>query len=115
MTGAMSGPGARRPRALWRRGRLLLGALALGALCGCHATFRDPSVPAGKRHSKWSKFYLGGLVGHERIDIRDYCPSGRVHEVETAEDASTLVLTVVTVGIYAPRRVYITCGPEKKR
>ena len=115
MTGAMSDPSEqRRPRATWRRGRLLL-ALALGALCGCHATFRDPSVPAGKQHSTFSKFYLLGLVGHDRIDIRDYCPSGRVHEVENAEDAATLVLTVVTAGIYAPRRVYITCGPEKKK
>lgn len=116
MTGAMPDPSACRPaRAARRRGRLLLAALALGALCGCHATFRDPSVPAGRQHAAWAKFYLAGVVGHERIDIRDYCPSGRVHEVETAEDAQTLVLTVVTLGIYAPRRVFITCGPEKPR
>lgn len=102
-----------RPRAQRRPGRLLLGALALALLSGCHATFRDPKVPAGKEHAAWSKFYLGGLVGHARIDIRDYCPSGRVHEVETAEDFKTVLLTVLTLGIYAPRRVYITCGPEK--
>jgi len=112
----MSDPSAhRRPRSARHRGRLLLGALALALLPACHATFRDPKVPAGKEHAVWSKFYLVGLVGHARIDIRDYCPSGRVHEVETAEDFKTALLTVLTVGIYAPREVYITCGPEKPR
>ncbi len=104
-----------RPQAVRPSARLLLGVLALSALCGCRATFRDPKVPAGSEHSKWSSFFLGGLIGHERVDIRDYCPSGRVHEVVTAEDAATLVVTLVTAGIYAPRRVYITCGKEKSR
>lgn len=108
-----SAPRIRRPAR--HRGRLLIGALSLCALCGCHATFRDPSVPAGQLHTRWSNFYVGGLVGHDRIDIRDYCPSGRVHEVETAENAATLGLTVVTLGIYAPRRVYITCGKEERK
>lgn len=108
----MTDPSAHR-RPLSMRGRALVGALAL-ALCGCHATFRDPKVPAGAEHSKWSSFFLGGLVGHDRIDIRDYCPSGRVHEVETTEDVGTLLATLVTVGVYAPRRVYITCGRGQK-
>ncbi len=96
----------------------LLAAFALGALVavgGCKATFTDPRVPVGTEHSLWRSFYVGGLVGHAEVDVRDVCASGRAREVQTGEDALTLGATIITLGIYAPRRIYVTCGKEPRR
>ncbi|MEB2314294.1 MAG: hypothetical protein OZ921_11110 [Sorangiineae bacterium] len=92
--------------------RLVIIATAL-AVTSCSATFVDARVPADTQHRLWRSFYAGGLIGHAELDIRDVCASGRAREVRTGEDALTLALTIVTLGIYAPRRVVVTCGVEE--
>lgn len=96
-------------------GRTWIVALAALTLGGCAATFTDPRVPAGEEHQLWTSFFVGGLVGHAEVDVRDVCPDGRAHEVETGEDALTLGATILTLGVYAPRRVYVTCAAEPRR
>ncbi len=86
--------------------------LATVALTGCAATFTDPRVPAGETHTEWSDFFLFGTVGHEVIDVRDVCKSGRAQEVSTGGNVLTAGVTVITLGIYTPRKVKIVCAKE---
>jgi hypothetical protein len=54
------------------------------------------------------KFYIFGLVGEHTVIAKDYCSNGvsRIKEEFTIGD---IILTTLTVGIYAPRTVNIYC------
>jgi len=84
--------------------------LALALLPGCAATFKDHRVPAGEERTKWAHFYFIGAVGEAEVDVRDHCPTARAHEVWVGEDVLTLGVSLLTLGIYTPRKVAITCG-----
>jgi len=93
--------------------RFAATALAMGALlgsAGCFkATFINPAVVPGETHEEWTDFFLGGLVGTEEFDVREFCP-GEAAKVATGGDFLTGLVSVVTVGIYVPRKVYVTCA-----
>ena len=91
---------------------LVLALATLSATAGCYkATFvEDPS--AAKReptHEEWSNHYVFGLVGDKEYDTRDWCPNG-IAMARTGGNVGTSSLTIVTLGIYAPRKVYVTCA-----
>lgn len=92
----------------WLKGLLLAATLAS---TGCYrATFyRDASVSKGETHDEWTNFYVFGLVGDERVDVRPFCPGGEVAAVQTGGNFATGLVSVVTIGIYTPRKVYVTC------
>jgi hypothetical protein len=87
-----------------------LGALALN-MTGCYrATFiRDSSATRGVEKDKWADFFIFGLVGERDYNVRDFCPDGRVAEVRTGGNFGTGLVSLLTLGIYAPRKVYVTC------
>ena len=89
-----------------------LAALTCLASAGCYkVTFIDPSATAaGEEKEKWSSFFLWGLVGEEQIDARDFCPNGNIARVQTGGNFLTGLVGFITLGIYAPRRVLITCA-----
>jgi hypothetical protein len=87
-----------------------LSIAAAIATSGCRATFTDPRVPAGEQKSRWADFFVLGAVGHEEVDIRDYCASARAREVVLGADVFTVLVSVVTLGIYTPRKVTVTCA-----
>lgn len=95
--------------------RALIGLLALGLSSGCAATFRDPRVPAGEEKTQWAHSYVFGAVGEAEVDVRDHCATARAHEVWVGEDVFTLAVSIVTLGIYTPRKVAITCEAGAKR
>ena len=84
----------------------------LAATAGCYkATFyRDPQVTSGDQHEEWTNFYLFGLVGSESIEVSRYCPPNRVAMVRTGANVGTGFVSVVTLGIYTPHKVYVTCA-----
>lgn len=93
----------------------LAGALAaLLGLAGCYkATFyQNPNAVAGARHERWSTFFIFGLVGNERFDVRDFCGPESIAEVRTGGNFATGLVSLVTIGIYTPRKVYITCAAK---
>lgn len=96
---------------------LPLAALAIAAAStmGCYkATFVSPEAPKANTIERWNDFYLFGTVGEQQIDVRRYCPS-EAAVVRTGGNVGTDVVTVLTLGIYAPRKLYITCaGPEPR-
>jgi hypothetical protein len=94
---------------------LALALATLSSTAGCYkATFvEDPS--AAKReptHEEWSNHYVFGLVGDKEYDTRDWCPNG-VSAARTGGNVGTSALTIVTLGIYAPRKVYVTCADSQ--
>jgi len=94
-----------------RLGRAALIAVLLGG-AGCFkATFiRDPNVVRGIEQDRWLDYWLWGLVGEESLDVKQFCPDGRVAQVVTGGNFGTGIVEVVTLGIYSPRKVYVTCA-----
>ena len=92
----------------WLKVLLLAATLASS---GCYrATFyRDPSVSKGETHDQWTNFYVFGLVGKQRVDVRPFCPGGDIASVQTGGNFATGLVSLVTIGVYTPRKVYVTC------
>jgi len=90
----------------------LLAALLAGA--GCYkATFiRDPNAVKGVEQDQWLDFWLWGLVNEQSIDVKQFCPDGRVAQVVTGGNFGTGIVSVLTLGIYSPRKVYVTCATD---
>ena len=92
---------------------LFLCQLAIFA-SACSATFTDPRVPAGEQKSHWQNFFVLGAVGHAEVDVRDFCATRRAHEVHLGADVLTIGVSVITLGIYTPRKVVVTCAKESR-
>jgi hypothetical protein len=88
---------------------LLLAATLASSGCYRATFYRDPSVSKGETHDEWTNFYVFGLVGSEKVDVRPFCPGGDVAAVQTGGNFVTGLVSVVTIGIYTPRKVYVTC------
>jgi hypothetical protein len=90
---------------------LIAGALLLG-VSGCYkATFyKNASVVKGEEHEQWTDFFVFGTVGTEHIDVKQFCANGEAAVVKTGGNVGTGVIGVLTIGIYTPRKVYVTCA-----
>lgn len=93
--------------------RLLVVLVGLLLSSGCyHYRFRH-GPPAGREagptvtHVIRSATYLNGFVGTGAIDVGKYCPAP-VH-TELRVRASDVLLSVVTLLIYTPHTLYVTC------
>ncbi len=95
----------------------MTGALLL-ATSGCYkATFyKNASVVKGEEHDEWTDFFVFGMVGNEHIDVKKFCANGDAAVIRTGANVGTGVIGVLTIGIYTPRKVYVTCaanGPAR--
>lgn len=91
---------------------LLLG----GALCfapGCFKvqTLLPDTVPAEK-HTQWVNGFFWGAVGGT-VDAARYCGGRPVASVETKRSVGNYLIELVTLGIYTPSHVSITCGQPR--
>jgi Bor protein len=94
-----------------RLGTVALLAVLLGGTGCFKATFiRDPNVAKGIEQDKWVNFWLWGIVNEQEFDVRQFCPDGRVAQVVTGGNFGTGIVGLLTLGIYAPRKVYVTCA-----
>lgn len=93
----------------WLYGLGLIGVLAETSGCYKATFYRDPQVVKGDEHEEWTNFYLFGLVGNESIDVARFCPPDRVAQVRTGANVGTGVIGVITLGIYTPHKIYVTC------
>src|SRR5215207_5954732 len=90
---------------------LTTSALLLGT-SGCYkATFyKNASVVKGEEHEEWTDFFVFGTVGSEHIDVKKFCPNGEAALVRTGGNVGTGLVGALTIGIYTPRKVYVTCA-----
>ena len=54
-------------------------------------------------------FYLWGLAGEKTLIMKDFCNEGKVAKIEDLFTAGDVALTLITLGIYAPRTTKIYC------
>ena len=91
--------------------------LLLMAQAGCYRAsfYTDPKLVRGLEHDRWTDFFVFGLVGKEEIDARSFCEGRPIAEVKTGGNFATSLVSALTIGIYTPRKVYVTCaaGPGK--
>ena len=71
-----------------------------------------PSNGASPSFNENQTFWLGGLGQEETVDGAKACgDASKVARVETQQTAGNIALTILTLGIYAPRNIAITCTP----
>jgi hypothetical protein len=84
-------------------------------LLGANGCFRttvvDRHVPRTAKHEEWSASYFWGLAGDPEFDVRRHCGSGAAG-VQAGGNPLASGLTLLTLGIYVPRVVVVTCGPS---
>lgn len=89
-----------------------VAALALSST-GCDSTrLQDASVTPGTKHDEWRSFFFWGPAGKAKIDVREYCPNGEVREVATGTNVGTAIARGITLSIYSPEKIYVTCAAE---
>jgi hypothetical protein len=81
-------------------------------LASCYkATFyQNTNVVRGVQHEEWTSFFLYGLVGSETYNVQQFCGNTEVAEIRTGGNFATGLLSTITIGIYTPRKVYVTCA-----
>jgi hypothetical protein len=68
-----------------------------------------PDVGNGASKSQTSHFFIFGLVGNSRVDVTDFCGSAQAASVETGMTFVDGLLSALTVNIYTPRTVTVSC------
>jgi len=92
-------------------------ALALGlTLAGCYHQVVQTGRPPGSTVVKkpWTATWLWGLVPASPIDVTRDCPSG-IATVETKESFMNGLVGALTLGIFTPRDVTVTCATGSAR
>lgn len=94
------------------KGVRCLALLLLLGLAGCYRAsfYTDPKLVRGLEHDRWSDFFLYGLVGNEEVDVHNFCEGKTIAEVKTGGNFATSLVSALTLGIYTPRKVYVTCA-----
>jgi hypothetical protein len=92
------------------RTRSLAVAAAVALALGCHAVRYDAGrPPSPRRYERTVHFYLWGLAGKPSVDLDAACPEG-VSQVESGASFPLWFAQVATLGLWAPRRVVVTCA-----
>jgi hypothetical protein len=58
--------------------------------------------------------YLFGTLGTHSLDLRGLCP-GRPTEITFASTPRTVAISLLTLGIYTPHQLSVSCGPVMTR
>ena len=90
--------------------RTTLAALLLLS-AGCyHASIESGRKPGNDKIEKdWASGWAWGLVGPEPIEAQSTCTSG-LSKVETEHSFLNGLVGVVTLGIYTPMHLTVTCA-----
>ena len=94
-----------------------LGAVGLFAVAiamsGCFTVTSRPSggfaVASKPQFEQQQDFYLWGLVGESHIDTKTVCAGKKPTQLQSQTTFLDGLLTVVTLGIYAPNTAKVWC------
>ena len=94
---------------------LLLLLLALAPGTGCYYAVIDTGRPQSVRtvEESWAPSYVGGMVPPRLEEFVERCPHGAAR-VEVFRSPRNMLVTALTLGIYAPSTVQVTCALEKR-
>ncbi len=90
-------------------------ALVVG-LTGCYE--HTVTVGAGAPHGPvvydhWQNFWLAGLIGHTRLDVRSICPSGDA-TIYARQTFLNGLVSGLTSGIFTPTSVTVRCADGRR-
>lgn len=54
-------------------------------------------------------FFFWGLAGETRVDVREVCAGRDVAQMQSQATFVNALLTIITLGIYAPHTVKVWC------
>jgi len=77
------------------------------------AKFRNailPEFPSKTTVTHEENYWFWGLVGKKNYEVYDLCPQGRVYEILIYSTYMQSTYTVLSLGIYSPRTVFIVCS-----
>jgi hypothetical protein len=82
---------------------------------GCYkATLKDANVPREaltEQETRWESYFLWGLVGSPEEDTREICGGATPAMVRQDAGAGEWFVGFITLGIYSPRRLVVSCAP----
>jgi len=89
---------------------VLLAFMALGAI-GCHHATIDTGLKSSTEviHEPFAASWIYGLVPPSTISAAVKCPHG-VAKVETQRSFLNSLVTFITIGIYSPMEIKVTCA-----
>ena len=92
------------------KSKLLLAFLSL-SLVGCYAGTVDTGLPPSSKVIKqaWASCWIYGLVPPKTVETAALCPNG-VARVETQLSFLNQVVSALTLGIYTPMQITVTCA-----
>jgi Bor protein len=92
---------------------LLATTVLAASLVGCSTvTIQPKPIPklvSSPTYQESKSFYLNGLVGKSTIDTKAVCDGKNVKQMQTQLTFLDGVLTLITLGIYAPHTVKVWC------
>lgn len=92
--------------------RSALCVLALGSTACFHAIITTGKPEGSKVIDKpWASSFLWGLIPPDVVDAGAACPSG-VAKVETQHSFLNELVYWLTIGIYSPMTITVTCAGE---
>jgi len=87
------------------------GVVSLVLLCGCyHATVETGATPSSVViDQSFAASWIYGLVPPKLVSTTSKCPSG-VSKVETQHTFVNQLVGLLTLGIYTPMQIRVTCA-----
>lgn len=94
------------------RGLMTVTLVALMPLAACYEHTIEVGGGASPRapliYDHWQSYWLGGLIGHTKVDLEQMCPSGRA-TIEVKQTFLNGLVAGLTSGIYAPTTMRVRC------
>ncbi len=99
------------------RTKILFQSLLIGgALCvlpGCfRVTALIPDQAPAEKHTQWVNGFFWGAVGGN-VDVAHFCAGRGVASIETKRSVGNYLIELLTLGIYTPSHIAVTCGQPR--
>ena len=94
-------------------GGVLLLAVVMGSNACYHATVETGATPSTQTVEKgWASGWVYGLVPPSTVSTASRCPNG-VAKVETQVSFGNQLVGFLTLGIYTPMEIKVTCAAAR--
>ena len=94
---------------------LIIGAIVL-SLSACSAVTIQPrataKITSQANYEDSRPFYLWGLVGEQRVDVKQICSNTPVIQMQSQQTISDGALSLITLGIYSPHTIKVWCQEQ---
>lgn len=91
----------------------ILTILLVISLAGCSSVTIHPKqnikYASHPTYEESFDFFLWGLIGEERVNVKNICQEKTATQMQSQATATDVILTILTLGIYAPHSVKVWC------